>query len=45
MIINKILETQLDILKPSDIYSPDIDSVVLRLLRETYKGKCFNYRC
>ena len=41
MIITKILETQLDIIKPSDIFSPDINNVILRLLKEKYEGKCY----
>ena len=41
MIITKILETSLDLSKSEDIYSLNIEDVILKHLRLKYVNKCF----
>ena len=41
MIINKIMETYVDIINPNDIYSIDINNMVIEKLNEKFVGICY----
>lgn len=41
MFITKKLDTTVDLINPSDIYSPDISSVIVYELEQRYVGKCY----
>lgn len=41
MIINKILETDVDLINPNDIYQHNIDNLLLEKLNDRYKNRCY----
>lgn len=41
MLTNKIFEVQINLTNVSDIFSPDIDSIILNKLKQYYENKCF----
>jgi hypothetical protein len=41
MIINKVLETTIDLLDPNDIYASNIDNLLMKKLDIRYKNKCY----
>jgi DNA-directed RNA polymerase subunit E'/Rpb7 len=43
MLITKVLETSVDLIDPnSEIYAPDLESIILNILKNRYVGKCYN---
>lgn len=41
MKITKVLNTSIDLLNPDDIYTPDIDTLLIKKLEERYLNKCY----
>jgi DNA-directed RNA polymerase subunit E'/Rpb7 len=41
MIVNKILETTIDLFDSAEIYTADIESMLIKKLETRYKNKCF----
>jgi len=42
MLIKKVLETTIDLLDVNDIYTPNVQSMLMRKLKERYNGRCFS---
>ena len=41
MIVNKILETTIDLFDSAEIYTADVEAMLIKKLEARYKNKCF----
>jgi hypothetical protein len=41
MYVNKVLETTIDLFESKDIYTADVETMLIKKLEERYKNKCF----
>lgn len=41
MLINKVLETTIDLLDPNEMYQPDINAILIKYLKARYVKRCY----